>query len=65
MNEYIDLKHGRNHFNTSHWGILLTSAREITSDKNDSQGTLVDSNECQWMIWNQTLMESFNQRPMM
>ena len=49
MNKGTNVEHGRNHLITDHWYIPLTDAREITNDDNDSQGTLVHSNECEWM----------------
>ena len=47
VNICSDVEHGRNHLITGQWGKPLTSAREITIDVNDSQGTLVQSNECE------------------
>lgn len=38
-NKCVDIEHGRTHLITSQCCISLTSAREITSDDNDSQGT--------------------------
>ena len=40
-----EVKHGRNHLITNQWCEPLTSAREITINVNDSQGTLVQSTE--------------------
>jgi hypothetical protein len=47
VNTFLDVEHGRNHLITNNSGKPLTSAREITSDANDSQVTLVQSNECE------------------
>ena len=41
----VDVKHGRNHLITGHCCTPLTSAREITNNDDDSQGTIVHSNE--------------------
>ena len=49
VNRCLDVEHGINHLITSQWCEPLTSAREITINVNDSQGTLVHSNECEWM----------------
>ena len=51
----LDVEHGRNHLITDQWREPLTSAREITINVDDSQGTLVHDPECEWMIWHQTL----------
>ena len=64
-NRCPDVEHGRNHLITGQWCELLTSAREITINVNDSQGTLVHSNECEWMSWSRTSMESSDQRSVM
>jgi hypothetical protein len=47
VNRRFDVEHGREHLIIDHLGKPLTSAMEITSDVNDSQGTLVQSNECE------------------
>jgi hypothetical protein len=47
-----------NHLITGQWCEPLTSAREITINVNNSQGTLVHSNECEWMSWSRTYVES-------
>jgi hypothetical protein len=47
VNRCLDVEHGRNHLITGQWCEPLTSAREITIDVNDSQGTLVHSTECE------------------
>ena len=65
VNRCPDVEHGRNHLITGQWCEPLTSAREITINVNDSQGTLVRSNECEWMSWSQTSVESSDQRSMM
>ena len=63
VNKWDDVKHSRSHLIIGHCEKPLTSMKEITNDDNDSQGTLVHSNECEWVSWSQTLMEYFNQRP--
>ena len=45
VNRCDDVEHGTNHL--INWGIRLASMREINNDDNDSQGTLVHSNECE------------------
>ena len=50
----VEVEHGRNHLITGHWWKPLTSVREITNNVSDSQGTLVQSNECESMIWGRT-----------
>jgi hypothetical protein len=47
VNRCLDVEHGRYHLITGQWCEPLTSAREITINVNDSQGTLVHSNECE------------------
>ena len=47
----LDVEHGRNRLITGHWCIPLTSARETTNNDNDPQGTPVQSNEYEYMIW--------------
>ena len=47
VNRCLDVEHGRNHLITVQWCEPLTSAREITINVNDSQGTLVHSSECE------------------
>jgi hypothetical protein len=47
VNRCLDVEHGRNHLITGQWCEPLTSAREITINVNDSQGTLVHSTECE------------------
>jgi hypothetical protein len=47
VNRCPDVEHGRNHFITGQWCEPLTSAREITINVNDSQGTLVHYSECE------------------
>ena len=42
----VKVEHGRNHLIIDHWWKPLTSAREISIDVNDSQGTKVQS---KWM----------------
>ena len=49
VNTCVEVEHGRNHLITGHQCIPLTSVREITINVNDSQGTLVQSNECELM----------------
>ena len=43
----FDVEHDRNHLITGQWWEPLTSAREITIDVDDSQGTLVQYHECE------------------
>jgi hypothetical protein len=43
----VEVKHGRNHLITGHQCIPLASAREITIDVDDSQGTTVQSIDCE------------------
>ena len=45
--QWSEVKHGRNQLITDQWCKSLTSVREITIDVNDSQGTLVQSTECE------------------
>ena len=47
VNRWFDVEHGKNHLITENWGKLLTSVMEITNDVNDSEGTLVHSNDCE------------------
>ena len=47
VNRCLDVEHGRNHLITGQWCEPLTSAREITINVNDSQGTLVHSSKCE------------------
>jgi hypothetical protein len=47
VNRCLDVEHGRNHLIIGQWCKLLTSAREIIINVNDSQGTLVHSIECE------------------
>ena len=53
--QWYEVEHGRNHLITSQWCELLTSAREITINVNDSQGTLVQSTKCEYIFWCRTL----------
>ena len=57
--QWYEVEHGRNHLITDQWCELLTSAGEITIDFNDSQCTLVQSPECEWMIWCWTLSQVY------
>ena len=43
----LDVEHGRNHLITGQWWEPWTSVREITINVNHSQGTLVQSTECE------------------
>ena len=52
--QWSEVEHGRNHLITGQWCEPLTSARDITINVNDSQGTLVQSIECEYMSWCQT-----------
>jgi hypothetical protein len=65
VNRCLDVEHGKSHLITGQWCEPLTSVREITINVNDSQGTLVHPNECEWMSWSQTSLESFDHRSMM
>jgi hypothetical protein len=47
VNRCLDVEHGINHLITDQWSEPLTSAKEITINVNDSQGTLVHSIECE------------------
>ena len=47
VNRCPDVEHGKNHLIIGQWCEPLTSAREITINVNDSQGTLVHSIECE------------------
>ena len=57
-----DVEHGRNHLITGQWCEPSTSAREITIDVNDSKGTLVQSLECELMIWCQTFYRIYQSK---
>ena len=48
MKKGAKVKHGWNRLITGHWCIPLRSAREITNNDDDSQGSIVHSNEI-WM----------------
>ena len=52
--QWSEVKHGRNHLIADQWCEPLTSAREITIDVNDSQGTLVQSTENESISWCRT-----------
>ena len=54
-----EVEHGRNHLITGQWCEMLTSAREITIDVNDSQGTIVQYTKCEYMIWCRALSRIF------
>ena len=49
--QWSEVEHGRNHLITSQWCEPLTSAKEITINANDSQGTRVHSSECEYIVW--------------
>ena len=65
MNEYVEVKHGRNHLITNQWCKLLTSVRETIINVNGSQSTQYNPWDVNRCVDVEHVTESFDRRSMM